>query len=111
MTALGGVGVASAAELPPTVGLSGTALDVNQIGYSKNIEHVSNTPAVGPFAAPGAFGTDIAFQDDKAYVGNYNGFTIYDISDPTAPDDTEPGPVSRLAERHHDLGRPALPVH
>ena len=85
MTGLGGVGVAVAAEPSPTVGLSGTALDVNQIGSSKNIEHVSNTPAVGPFAAPGAFGTDIAFQDDKAFVGNYNGFTIYDISDPTAP--------------------------
>ena len=85
MTALGGVGVAVAAEPGPSVGVSGTALDVNQIGLSKNIEHVSNTPAVGPFAAPGAFGTDIAFQDDRAYVGNYNGFTIYDISDPKAP--------------------------
>ena len=85
MTALGGVGVAVAAEPGPSVGVSGTALDVNQIGLSKNIEHVSNTPAVGPFAAPFAFGTDMAFQDDRAYVGNYNGFTIYDISDPKAP--------------------------
>jgi hypothetical protein len=80
LTALGGVATASAGD---GLGLSGTQLAADQIGYSKNIEHISNTPHVGPFA--GQFGTDLAFQGDRAYVGNYQGFIIYDISEPTAP--------------------------
>ena len=83
MVALGGVGAASAGD---GLGVSGTALGTDQIGYSKNIEHLSNTPLAGSFALPGAFGTDLAFQDDRAYVGNYNGFAIFDISDPEAPE-------------------------
>ena len=66
---------ASASPAPPS--------KPDQIGYSKNIKHLSNTPHVGPFA--GQFGTDLAFQDDRAYVGNYQGFIIYDISEPSAP--------------------------
>ena len=80
MVALGGVGAASAGD---GLGVSGTALEPDQIGYSKNIKHLSNTPHVGPFA--GQFGTDLAFQDDRAYVGNYQGFIIFDISEPAAP--------------------------
>ena len=83
---------------------------MNQIGYSKNIEHVSNTPAVGPFAAP-ELGTDIAFQGDQAYVGNYNGFAIYDISDPTAPKTLSQvcAPARRTTSPSH--GDLLLPVH
>jgi hypothetical protein len=34
----------------------------------------------------GAFSnTDLAFRGNYAYVGNYNGFMIYDISEPTRP--------------------------
>ena len=80
MVALGGVGAASAGD---GLGVSGTALEPDQIGYSKNIKHLSNTPHVGPFA--GQVGSDLAFQDDRAYVGNYQGFIIYDISEPSAP--------------------------
>jgi hypothetical protein len=39
-------------------------------------------------ANPGSFGfvnSDLSFQGDRAYVGNFNGFQIYDISDPDAP--------------------------
>ena len=81
MVALGGVGSASAGD---GLGVSGTGLAPDQIGHSKNIQHLSNTPHVGPFA--GQFGTDLAFQDDRAYVGNYQGFIIYDISEPSAPE-------------------------
>ena len=80
MVAMGGVGAASAGD---GLGVSGTALEPDQIGYSKNIKHLSNTPHVGPFA--GQVGSDLAFQDDRAYVGNYQGFIIYDISEPSAP--------------------------
>ncbi|WP_322095767.1 LVIVD repeat-containing protein [Phycicoccus flavus] len=76
----GGVGAASAGD---GVGLSGTDLAPDQIGRSANIEVLANVPHTGPFT--GQFGTDIAFQGDRAYVGNYQGFIIYDISDPTEP--------------------------
>jgi hypothetical protein len=83
MVALGGVSAASAGD---GLNVSGVDLAPDQIGYSKNIKHMSNTPLAGDFALPGAFGTDLAFQDDRAYVGNYNGFAIYDISDAGAPE-------------------------
>ena len=37
---------------------------------------------------PGSFAfanSDLAFQGDHAFVGNFNGFNIYNISDPAAP--------------------------
>ena len=65
------------------VGLSGTDLKPDQVGRSANIEHLVNIPHTGPFT--GQVGTDIAFQGDRAYVGNYQGFIVYDISDPRSP--------------------------
>lgn len=35
--------------------------------------------------ATGAINSDIAFWGDRAYVGNYDGFRIFDISDPDDP--------------------------
>ncbi|TMR07895.1 hypothetical protein ETD86_50125, partial [Nonomuraea turkmeniaca] len=35
-----------------------------------------------PAPLPATINTDIAFQDGYAYVGNYGGFSIYDIRDP-----------------------------
>ena len=47
------------------------------------------TPRVAPFDAnPGNFGfvnSDLAFSGDNAIVGNFNGFQVYDVSDPAAP--------------------------
>ena len=80
LTTLVGVGAASAGD---GLGRSGTDLDVNEIGYSKYVEHLSNTPPVGTFV--GSTGSDIAFQGAYAFAGNYNGFVIYDITDPKAP--------------------------
>ena len=79
-TTLGGIGVASAGD---GLGKSGTDLAVDEIGYSKYVEHLSNTPPVGTFV--GSTGSDIAFQGKYAFAGNYNGFVIYDISNPKAP--------------------------
>ncbi|MFC0627517.1 LVIVD repeat-containing protein [Kribbella deserti] len=50
---------------------------------SDNITHLASVPMVGPLA--GSANTDIAFAGKKAYVGNYNGFQIYDIADPAKP--------------------------
>jgi len=40
----------------------------------------ANVPRVGT-----ATQSDLAFQGDFAYAGAFNGFRIFDISDPTSP--------------------------
>src|SRR5688572_3434155 len=59
---------------------------------ASGIEHLANLPKVGAFVPPdgnpGNFGflnSDLAFEGDHAFVGNFNGFQIYDISDPASP--------------------------
>ncbi|WP_055699384.1 MULTISPECIES: LVIVD repeat-containing protein [Streptomyces] len=52
-----------------------------EIEKSANIEHLANVPKD---ALPG-LNTDIAFQGKYAFAGNYDGFRIYDISNPKAP--------------------------
>lgn len=83
--AASGLGMASAgaADVPPeVVGAYGTALAPDQIGRSANVQHLFNTPHVTPVDSTGS---DIAFSGNKAFVGNYNGFVIYDVSTPASP--------------------------
>ncbi|MEO3871272.1 hypothetical protein ABGB18_20865 [Nonomuraea sp. B12E4] len=47
---------------------------------SSNVTHVGNVPKPAPIA--GTINTDVAFQGNYAYVGNYGGFSIYDIRNP-----------------------------
>jgi hypothetical protein len=58
---------------------------VDEIASSENVRQIANVPKLGPFAAESAYNTDLAFQDGYAYVGNYNGFTIFDVTNPAAP--------------------------
>jgi hypothetical protein len=55
-----------------------------------NIDLLKSLPRVAPFdAPPGNFGfvnSDLAFTGDHAIVGNFNGFQVYDVSDPKAPE-------------------------
>lgn len=80
--AVGGVSAASASA-EDGVGKSGTALGPYEVGRSANVEHLKNIPHSGPLT--GATGSDLAFQDGKAFVGNYNGFVIYDVTTPAEP--------------------------
>ena len=57
----------------------------DEIVTSPNVKHLANIPATAPLAGTGSTGTDIAFQDHYAIVGNYLGFTIYDIKNPRKP--------------------------
>ncbi|MFK4040244.1 LVIVD repeat-containing protein [Nonomuraea wenchangensis] len=61
---------ASTADIPPA----------DTVVTSGNVTHVLNIPKPAPLAA--TINTDLAFQDGYAYVGNYGGFSIYDIRDP-----------------------------
>ncbi|MGV9779523.1 hypothetical protein ACWDS7_46870, partial [Streptosporangium sp. NPDC003464] len=87
MLALRGIGRTSAvvataaALLMPAV--SAQAADIPPVGEvvtSPNVSHVANVPK--PAGLETTINTDIAFQGDYAYVGNYGGFSIYDISRP-----------------------------
>ncbi|MFL6118498.1 LVIVD repeat-containing protein [Actinophytocola sp.] len=54
----------------------------DQIVTSPNMKHELNIPRTSPLANTTSVGTDIAFQGRYAFVGNYDGFTIYDIRSP-----------------------------
>ncbi|WP_372343436.1 LVIVD repeat-containing protein [Streptomyces sp. KL116D] len=53
----------------------------DEIVHSDNIEHLTNIPKD---ALPGT-NSDLAFQGKYAFAGNYDGFRIFDISNPKAP--------------------------
>ncbi|WP_199430082.1 LVIVD repeat-containing protein [Qaidamihabitans albus] len=58
---------------------------VDEIARSANMRQVANLPKQAPFDKQSAFGTDIAFTKGHAIVGNYDGFTIYDVRKPHKP--------------------------
>ncbi|GAA4044113.1 LVIVD repeat-containing protein [Agromyces indicus] len=78
---------AAAAEDDPRVGMPGGYLDAPVA--TSGVELLESIPRQGAFdAAPGNFSyvnSDLAFTGDHAIVGNYNGFQVYDVSDPAVP--------------------------
>ncbi|MEV4171863.1 hypothetical protein [Nonomuraea sp. NPDC049709] len=75
--------VAAAATVLALAGMPALAADIpppDTVVTSPNVTHVLNIPKPAPIAA--TINTDIAFQGDYAYVGNYGGFSIYDIRNP-----------------------------
>ncbi|MEV0429045.1 hypothetical protein [Micromonospora sp. NPDC050495] len=60
-------------------------LGVDEISSSPNLRQIASLPKQAPFDTESAYGTDMAFQGRYAFVGNYNGFVIYDIARPSAP--------------------------
>ncbi|MER6350190.1 LVIVD repeat-containing protein [Streptomyces sp. NPDC001595] len=53
----------------------------DEIVHSANVQHLANIPKD---VLPGT-NSDLAFQGKYAFAGNYDGFRIFDISDPKAP--------------------------
>lgn len=56
-----------------------------EIAGSPNLSLVANIPKNGAFAPEGQYNSDLAFRDHYAFAGNYGGFTVYDVADPTKP--------------------------
>ena len=87
LLALGMVPVSGAAQVDPRIGLTPGYLPWTEAAWG--IDLVDNDPRVPPFdAPPGNFGfvnSDLAFTGDHAIVGSFNGFQVYDISNPTSP--------------------------
>jgi len=73
----------------PRIGLGAGWLDAESA--IRNMKLVGSLPRPAGFhdpADPGAFdfaNTDLAFQGDLVFVGNYNGFQAFDVSDPADP--------------------------
>ncbi|MEU8617840.1 hypothetical protein [Streptomyces sp. NPDC048623] len=60
---------------------SGEIPGVDEIVHSPNIEHLVNIPK----DALKGTNSDLAFQGKYAFAGNYDGFRVFDISDPANP--------------------------
>ncbi|QDY75521.1 LVIVD repeat-containing protein [Streptomyces qinzhouensis] len=60
---------------------SGGIPGVDEIVRSANVEHLANIPK----DTLKGTNSDIAFQGKYAYAGNYDGFRIFDISNPRSP--------------------------
>ncbi|MEV6327604.1 hypothetical protein [Streptomyces sp. NPDC051909] len=60
---------------------SGEIPGVDEIVHSANIEHLVNIPK----DALKGTNSDLAFQGKYAFAGNYDGFRVFDISDPGNP--------------------------
>ncbi|GAA1922128.1 Ig-like domain repeat protein [Nocardioides hwasunensis] len=74
---------AQAADEPdPRIGL-GPGLNPWSDAAS-NIELLDNSPKTGSFLAQN--NSDLAFTGDYAISGSYNGFQVYDVSDPATPE-------------------------
>ena len=60
--------------------LAAPAAAVHDSGFANRMNLVFQSPN-----ATGAVNSDLAFWGDRAYAGNYDGFRIFDISDPDNP--------------------------
>lgn len=87
-TALLGAGSLALVLTPAPASSDTPAGNTDDVETSDNVDHVANVPFEPPFDDDSAWGTDLAFTGDYAIAGNYDGFTIYDISDPENPDIT-----------------------
>ncbi|MGP4019814.1 LVIVD repeat-containing protein [Saccharopolyspora sp. 5N708] len=58
----------------------------SEIIKSDNITQTANLPKQPPFDTLEAYGTDIAFKQNYAFVGSYDGFVVYDIAKPKKPE-------------------------
>ncbi|MEV0973703.1 hypothetical protein AB0I59_34310 [Microtetraspora glauca] len=60
-------------------------LGTDEILHSPNITPIANVPLEAPFDGNRSWNSDLAFQGDYAFAGNYDGFTVHDIADPAHP--------------------------
>jgi hypothetical protein len=80
---------ATAQEQDPRVGLRAGWMDAEEA--ARGMELIAHRPRPEGFFNPANPGdsnysnTDLAFRGDLAFVGNYHGFQVYDISDPANP--------------------------
>jgi hypothetical protein len=73
----------------PRIGLRAGWMDAEEA--ASGLELLANRPRPAGFVDPSRPGemeyanSDLAFSGDYVFVGNYNGFSVYDVSDPASP--------------------------
>jgi hypothetical protein len=72
----------SAPSPDPRVGLSPGLFDAGEAIWNLNM--ISTTAPPEKFV--GAFNTDLAYKDNYAIQGNYNGFIVWDLTNPAQPE-------------------------
>ena len=80
--ALAAAATLAAGLLAPGAASADTAPPADEIS-SDNVTHVTNVPKP---EAVSSVNSDLAFSGDYAIGGNYDGFVIYDISEPEQPE-------------------------
>ncbi len=79
----------ASADPDPRIGLGPGWLDAQTaISNLEHLSHVDKPPGFVNPANPGDFGfvtSDLAFHGNYAFMGNFNGFNIFDVSNPAAP--------------------------
>ncbi|SMD26326.1 LVIVD repeat-containing protein [Kibdelosporangium aridum] len=80
--ALAAATVTAFSLLTATPAAAATIPGVDEIRSSWNVRQIANMPKQAPFTG---HNTDLAFTGDKVIVGNYDGFTIYDVRNPRSP--------------------------
>ena len=73
--------VAQAQRPDPRVGLKAGLMNAEEAAW--NMRVISKTPPSGKFL--GSTNSDLAFKGNYVIQGNYNGYQIWDISNPAAP--------------------------
>ncbi len=63
----------------PRIGLRGGVHDAEEAAW--NLRLISNVPRPEGFST----NSDLAFSGDLVFMGNYNGFNVYDVSNPRTP--------------------------
>jgi hypothetical protein len=79
----------SAAQADPRIGLSAGWHDAGEASWNLQLlSHQMKPDGFFSTTSPGSLSfanSDLALKDNWAFVGNFHGFNIYDISDPAAP--------------------------
>ncbi|WP_081748905.1 LVIVD repeat-containing protein [Nocardiopsis sp. CNT312] len=52
----------------------------------KGVEHLAHVPKPALLGGSAALNSDLAFTGDYVIGGNYNGFVVYDVSEPESPE-------------------------
>ncbi|RIV39181.1 hypothetical protein D2L64_10005 [Micromonospora radicis] len=85
LAAAGALLLAAVGAATPASAAENTIPAVDEIVHSPNLTQIANVPKFGAFATEASYNSDLAFQGNYVFAGNYNGFNIFDVSDPASP--------------------------
>jgi hypothetical protein len=67
------------------LGANNPVVPAGESDGTPNMHLIANIPKSGAFTPANALNSDLAFQGNYAFAGNYNGFNVIDIKNPKKP--------------------------